>query len=270
MTETSDEFESSPHPPTPPPRGHPAASGRGGEGGEGVDVPASSWEDDESRSTLFLRSLIALLAGAYLLWAQYKAGIDTSENWSRWIWLAVICNFLLPLGIVWMFFGQGLTRPTWLRDQKHNAWNYGFDFKNWRRHLSIAGVLVLAMLPFLWYFSRDAQVQSYYREYFPAVTSTPALLSLLLSLVVYMFVWEWFFRGFLLFGMAQGFGFVAAILLQAVLFGAAHWGKPPLEMYSSFAGGAILGFFCWRERSFAPAFYTHALIHLIWAALILL
>jgi membrane protease YdiL (CAAX protease family) len=236
----------------------------------GLDHLASSWEDDETRSTLFLRTLFALLAGAYLLWAQHAAQINTHEQWSRWVWLAVICNFLLPLGIVWMFFGQGFTKLEWLKDQKHNAWSYGFDFKNWKRHLSIAGVLVLAMLPFLFYFARDPQIHTFYRNYFPAVESTPALLALLLSLVVYMFVWEWFFRGFLLFGLAQGFGFIVAILLQAALFGAAHWGKPPIEMYSSFLGGAILGVLCWREKSFAPAFYAHALIHVAWAALILL
>jgi membrane protease YdiL (CAAX protease family) len=203
------------------------------------------------------------------LWAQHSAKIDTHEEWARWIWLAVTCNFLLPLGIVWMFFGQGLTKFDWLKDQKHNAWSYGFDFKNRRRHLSIAGVLVLAMLPFLFYFSRDPQIQSFYRAYLPAVGSTPALLSLLLSLIIYMFCWEWFFRGFLLFGLAQGFGCVVAILLQAALFGAAHIGKPPLEMYSSFIGGAVLGVLCWREKSFAPAFYAHALIHVAWAVLVL-
>lgn len=234
-----------------------------------VDVPHITWEDDETRSTLVLRALFALIAGTFLLWAQHAAKINPQGDWSRWVGNAIICNLLLPLGIVWMFFGQGLSHLEWLKDQKHNAWSYGFDFKNWRRHLSIAGVLVLAMLPLLFYFSRDEQMQLFYRAYLPPTTGAASFLFLTLSLVVYMFVWEWFFRGFLLFGVAQGLGCVAAIFLQATLFGVAHIGKPPLEMYSSFLGGAVLGVLCWREKSFAPAFYAHALIHCVWAALVL-
>src|SRR5690606_31476034 len=119
-------------------------------------------------------------------------------------------------------------------------------------------------LPLLWFYARVPEVRAFYNDFYPADQSTLALLWLLVSTVLYMLCWEWFFRGFLLFGMAQGFGFIVAILLQAALFGAAHWGKPPLEMYASFAGGAILGVLCWREKSFAPAFYAHALIHIAW------
>lgn len=236
---------------------------------ENPEPQIPSWESDETRSTLVLRAAFTLLAGAYLLWTQCSAQLNIHANWTQWIELAVICNLVLPLGIVWFFFGQGLTKLDWLQDQKHNAWNYGFDFKNWKRHFKIAGVLFACLLPFLIYFSRDAGMKTFYRGYFPPVESTPALLFLLFTLVVYMFCWEWFFRGFLLFGSAQGFGFIAAIVLQAVLFGAAHWGKPPIEMYSSFLGGAILGVICWREKSFAPAFYAHAFIHIAWAILIL-
>lgn len=263
MTKTSDELKPTPDSPAPSP-----ASGRGDAegGGEGDESPASSWEDDESRSTLVLRAAFALLAGSCLLWAQHRAGLSTHTEWPRWIWTSVFCNFILPLGIVWMFFGQGLSRLEWLKDQKHNAWSYGFDFKNWRQHLKIAGVLFIALLPFLIYFSRQSDIRNFYQEYFPTDMSTPLLL---LSLIVYMFCWEWFFRGFLLFGVSQGFGWIVAVVLQAILFGAAHYGKPSIEMYSSFAGGLVLGVLCWREKSFAPAFYTHALVHIAWAMLVL-
>lgn len=234
-----------------------------------VTEPApASWEDDETGSTLFLRASVALASGALLLWTQHQAPIDSSADWSRWIWASVICNLILPLGVIWLFFGQGLSRLEWLKDQKYNAWSCGWNFKDWKRHAKIALVIFAAMLPFLWYYAHVAEVRAYYLNYFPPVGSTPALLGLLATTLVYMLCWEWFFRGFLLFGMAQGFGWMAAIFLQAALFGLAHWGKPPLEMYSSFVGGAVLGVLCWREKSFAPAFYAHALIHLAWILLI--
>ena len=227
-----------------------------------------SWEDDETSGTLFLRAGSTLACGALLLWAQRSAPIAPGTDWGRWIWAAVLCNLLLPLGVVWLFFAQSLTHLAWLKDQKYNAWSYGWNFAGWKRHLKITFVCLIVMLPLMLYYVQVPGVRNYYLNYFPLVGSTPALFRLLATTALYMLCWEWFFRGFLLFGMAQGFGFVLAIALQAGLFGLAHWNKPPLEMYSSFVGGALLGVLCWREKSFAPAFYIHALIHLLWIVII--
>lgn len=226
------------------------------------------WEDDENQTTLFLRASMVLVAGALLLWTQHQAPVDSGSEWGKWIWVALLCNLILPLGIVWLFFAQVLSHLDWLKDQKYNAWSYGWSFGDWKRHLKIAGIIFALMLPLLWYYSHVPEVRAYYVDYFPPVETTRALLMLLATTLLYMLCWEWFFRGFLLFGLAQGYGFIFAILLQAGLFGMAHWGKPREEMISSFAGGAILGILCWREKSFAPAFYAHALIHLAWILLI--
>ena len=77
-----------------------------------------------------------------------------------------------------------------------------------------------------------------------------------LSYGFYFFLWEWFFRGFLLFGLRRGFG-RHAIWLQAIPFGLLHWGKPPLEMASAFPGGLLLGLLAWRAESFLPCFALH-------------
>ncbi len=236
------------------------------------DSAPASWEDDETRASLFLRAAIVLVAAAFLLWTQRTVPFKAGEEWTRWIWATIICNLILPLGLIWLLFGQGLSHLDWLKNQKHNAWNFGWNLglkgRDWKKHLQIAGVIFLVMLPLLWWQSRVPEVRAYYQDFYPQVGSTPALLALIATSVLYMLCWEWFFRGFLLFGMAQGFGFFVAIALQAALFGAAHWGKPPLELYSSFAGGLVLGVLCWREKSFAPAFYAHALIHVAWILLI--
>lgn len=223
-----------------------------------------TWEDDEGASTLALRSAVVLVSSALLLWTLRNAPLQPSQDWNRWIWATALCCLVLPLAIVWLLFGQGLTRLTWLKDQKHNAWNYGWDFSNWKKHLKIGLFLLVLMLPLLWFYSRAPEVREFYQSYYPGDRTLLALFSLIATTLIYMFCWEWFFRGYLLFGAAQGFGFVAAILLQAALFGMAHWDKPPLELYSSFLGGAVLGVLCWREKSFLPAFYAHAFIHIAW------
>ncbi|HVF09553.1 MAG TPA: CPBP family intramembrane glutamic endopeptidase [Abditibacteriaceae bacterium] len=234
-----------------------------------LEHAASSWEEDESPTTLLLRALSTLLAGGFLVWAQHRSQIDPGTEWNRWIWLSIVANFLLPLGMVWMFFGQGLRHLDWLPHQQYNAWNYGWNWRAWRRHLKIALLLLALMLPLLWISARNLETRTYYQSYFPAQSGPWALPWLLLSLAIYMFCWEWFHRGFLLFGIAQGCGPVLAVLLQAAVFGFAHYGKPGLEFPGSFAGGVVLGAVAWREKSFAPAFYAHALIHIAWAVLVL-
>jgi membrane protease YdiL (CAAX protease family) len=72
----------------------------------------------------------------------------------------------------------------------------------------------------------------------------------------YFFCWEWFFRGFLLFGLWRGFG-AWAIPMQAVPFGLLHWGKPPLEVAGSFIAGVALALLALRARSFLPCFALH-------------
>jgi membrane protease YdiL (CAAX protease family) len=227
-----------------------------------------TWERDENSVTLSLRAATTLVAGALLAWAQYKAPIMQARDWGRWAELSVVANFVLPLGIVWMFFGQGLSYLDWLGDQKFNAWSYGWNFRTLRRQCLIAVVLFLAMLGPLWWFARQPSTHSYYATYFPQVQGAGPWLGFLGLLILYMFCWEWFFRGFLLFGMAQGFGFVVAIVLQAAIFGMAHAGKPGLEFWSSFAGGIVIGAVAWHEKSFVPAFLTHTLIQIALAVML--
>ncbi len=124
------------------------------------------------------------------------------------------------------------------------------------------------MAPFLWFASRETLTREAYNTFLPP-TSTPTEWAIVLvTLVVYMFCWEWCFRGFLLFGIAQGLGVVAAIGIQAVMFGFAHAGKPPFEFWSSFVGGGALGVICWREKSFVPAFFVHALVQVVWSVMV--
>jgi membrane protease YdiL (CAAX protease family) len=157
----------------------------------------------------------------------------------------------------------------WLKDPRHSAWYYGWKLPPWRRHACLALGCWLPLLPFLIYFSRQSDMRLAYQHYLPQPVTLWDWAFLLGTLLVYLFCWEWFFRGFLLFGMAQGMGAIVAILLQATLFGLAHLGKPPVEMAGAFAGGLILGAICWREKSFLPAFSAHALIHVTWAVLVL-
>jgi membrane protease YdiL (CAAX protease family) len=75
----------------------------------------------------------------------------------------------------------------------------------------------------------------------------------------YMLGWEFFFRGFMLFGLERKFGRMA-VLIQAVPFAVAHFRKPQLEAYGAIFAGIFLGMIGLRARSFLPCFLLHYMI----------
>ena len=66
---------------------------------------------------------------------------------------------------------------------------------------------------------------------------------------VYMFAWEFFFRGFMLFGLERKFG-NNSILIQTIPFAVMHYGKPFPEAIGSIFAGVLLGVVALETRSF--------------------
>ncbi len=75
--------------------------------------------------------------------------------------------------------------------------------------------------------------------------------------LVYMFCWEFLFRGWLLFGFERRVGPAAAIAVSTIPFVLMHFGKPMLEVYGSIIAGVVLGIVALRARSFIPAAILH-------------
>lgn len=136
---------------------------------------------------------------------------------------------------------------------------FGFARGDWRAvwpWIVAGGALMLAVVTVV---GRWAPFQEVYplRE---LVRQEPRyLLYYELSYGFYFFCWEWFFRGFLLFGLARGCG-GWAVLLQAIPFGFLHWGKPVAELLGSFVAGVVLGALALRAGSFLPCFALHWLV----------
>jgi membrane protease YdiL (CAAX protease family) len=120
----------------------------------------------------------------------------------------------------------------------------------------MAGLGYAVMLPILVIAARQPEFQATYPLRRLVRVQPGMFLYWELSYGFYFFLWEWFFRGFLLFGLRRGFG-RHAVWLQAIPFGLLHWGKPPLEMASAFPGGLLLGLLAWRAESFLPCFALH-------------
>ncbi|MBW8012588.1 MAG: CPBP family intramembrane metalloprotease [Chloroflexi bacterium] len=136
---------------------------------------------------------------------------------------------------------------------RKNPKEFGFQLGDWKAGLAITGLAVLIIAPILWLVaSGDEGMQGYYSNRLNAMTPVVAFFDLV--------GWEFFFRGWILFGYARSFG-DNALWLQAVPFALAHIGKPELETMSTIFGGFLFGLIAWRTRSFIYPFLIHWFVY---------
>ena len=140
---------------------------------------------------------------------------------------------------------------------KPSEWGLGLG--RWRRTLGLTLALAAAEVLLLLVAIRLPSLQEYY-----AIRGPPggALWPWIGFLVIDMFTWEFFFRGFMLFGLEPALGELA-IYVQMMPFAIAHLGKPEIETLSSIAGGILLGYVVRHCRSFWPAVILHLIMGLI-------
>jgi membrane protease YdiL (CAAX protease family) len=142
---------------------------------------------------------------------------------------------------------------------RENPLHFGLgrgDVRAWTGYLVVLGLVMAAVNLVV---SRRPEFAAHYPLWHPARDSLGLFLLYSLSTVVYMFGWEYFFRGFLLFSLARKYGNFA-VVLQMVPFVLAHRGKPELEMFGAIVGGLVLGVLALRTRSMWPCFLLHAFV----------
>lgn len=126
---------------------------------------------------------------------------------------------------------------------------YGFQLGDWRAGLGLTALVIAIAAPILWWVARgDPSIVAYYAGQAGPATYIYTFLDLI--------GWEFFFRGFLLFGYARYFG-ANALWLASMPFALAHIGKPALETYSTIFGGVLFGLVAWRSKSFLYPFLIH-------------
>ena len=149
----------------------------------------------------------------------------------------LIYYLLVPLAAGWLLF----------RDK---PWDYGIRVGRWKSAIILTVVCLAAMTLILYGVGKMPEFRSYYYEY---AIDWPELL---LNYALYMFAWEFLFRGYMLFGLEKSIG-KSAIFVQAIPFVLLHLGNPFLETLACIPGGFILGYVAYRTRSFLPCFIIH-------------
>jgi hypothetical protein len=142
---------------------------------------------------------------------------------------------------------------------------WGLGLGRWRWTLGLTLGLAAAELLLLFLAIRLPSLQEYYA---PLGPSPGAFWPWIGFLVIDMFTWEFFFRGFMLFGLEPALGELA-IYVQMMPFAIAHLGKPEIETLSSIAGGILIGYVVRHCRSIWPAVILHLIMGLVMYNMIL-
>jgi membrane protease YdiL (CAAX protease family) len=138
---------------------------------------------------------------------------------------------------------------------RRNPLSFGLRLGNWRTWCFHVVVTFLIGLPVLYIASRYSLLESYY------TIQQFDLLRYSLETIVYLFAWEFLFRGFLLFGLKEKLK-ESSILVQMIPFVLLHLAKPEVEAISTILVGIYLGYVVYRGDSYWPAFIIHLFINI--------
>jgi len=138
---------------------------------------------------------------------------------------------------------------------RKNPLDFGLRLGNFKVWGFYVIVTVIVAIPILYVASRSSALAQYYTlRRFDVVRYS-------LETSVYLFAWEFIFRGFLLFGLRDKLQ-ESSILVQMVPFVLVHFGKPEIETISTILTGIYFGYVAYRGNSYWPAFIIHLFINI--------
>jgi len=141
--------------------------------------------------------------------------------------------------------------------------DYGLGLGKVKSGLKLLAVCVPIILVVL-YFGTDAvDVRTEYPLAKSLHTQREMIIWYHLAYVfLYYTAWEFFFRGFLLYGLKDRFGVFYAILIQSIMSCLIHLGKPASETIGALFIGILFGIFAYRTRSIWYVFILHIIMGL--------
>ncbi len=175
--------------------------------------------------------LIALFAPSLRdgLYDYHRLGVNLS-----WVLGCLVCYFIIPAAVVRVVFGMSL-RQWFLMP------------RDYLRHLHVYALLFLPVGTLILIFSASPDFAAQY-PFYKQQTGWIDLLIWEAAYGVQFFALEFFFRGFLLRGMAAEVGSMA-VLVMVLPYCMIHFGKPLPECLGSIIAGTVLGVLALDTRS---------------------
>ena len=181
--------------------------------------------------------------------ARYFVRLPLAGLYRHYFWFltSLITLLLLPMLVV-KFGAQGRFRDYGCR-LSNGKLGWGFALGGWLLMIPVL-LLVVHLFP---------AFQAKYPLNKLAAASWKTLLLYELAYGAYLFAWEFFFRGFMLFGLEKRFGNYS-ILIQTIPFAVMHYSKPFPEAAGSIVAGLLLGAVAFETRSFIYGAAIHWLV----------
>ena len=139
---------------------------------------------------------------------------------------------------------------------RDKPWNYGIRIGRWKLAIVLTAITLAVFSLIVYGASKIPEVYAYYHKH--SIDWAPYILGRLL----YMFAWEFIFRGYMLFGLEKSIG-KSAIFVQAIPFVLLHIGATDLETLITIPEGFVLGYLAYKTRSFLPCFLVHSEIDIL-------
>jgi len=152
---------------------------------------------------------------------------------------------------------------------KQNPLDFGLKGTSLKQSFRYLLLLILIMIPAVFFISHTKTFIRYYPQYRPILTNFDLFLIYEAIMLFHLAGWEWIFRGFLLFGLKQKLGDQTSIMIQTIPFVVFHITKPTVELFGSIIAGVILGIIAIRTHSIWPGVIAHWLVQLFLDMLII-
>jgi len=152
--------------------------------------------------------------------------------------------FIIPFFIIKMIF-------------KEKIRDYGISIGDYNAGLKLTVLFLVIMIPIIWFVSSEPVFTATYPLLINARDSWSIFFIYECGLLFYLFAWEFIWRGFMLFGLKEKFGYYA-VIIQMIPFVILHDGKDPIEVFGAIIGGIALGILAYRTKSIYYCVITHA------------
>lgn len=147
--------------------------------------------------------------------------------------------------------------------------NLGFQPGNFKLGLILILISIPIVAAMAYKSSNDPKLKRYYPFSKNACRSLKTFVVYEISyLLLYYIAWEFTFRGFFLFSIAEMMGYsksgiLIAILIQAIISTVYHLGHPDLEILTTLVGSIIFGIVAYATKSFLYTLFIHALLGIL-------
>lgn len=183
--------------------------------------------------------------GTFDLISDFGFKTDQATSITQFI-IFFILMFIIPALYIKLFMKKNLT-------------DFGFGLGNTKLGLKLLLLIPIVVLPAIYFASQMPDVRSEYPLAKSLIQDQSHLLIYELAYIIFYYIaWEFFFRGFILFGLKDRFGAFNAILIQTISSCLVHIDKPEGEIIGSIIVGILFGIIALRTKSIWYVFLLHA------------